>query len=62
MNDSIKRIERAVESIEYKTLSTVSGAALAGAVLAPTKEARERALDDYRQVLAKQAELVRKPR
>jgi DNA-directed RNA polymerase subunit RPC12/RpoP len=56
----IKRIEKATESVEYKTYATVAGAALAGALLSTDKASREAALKQYRDTLAKQAELVRK--
>lgn len=58
MND-IKRIERATESAEYKTYGAMAGAALAGAILGP-KEKRDDAIKQYAELLAKQAEVVRR--
>ena len=55
-----ERVERAAESIEYKTYAALAGAALAGAVLGATKADRERALEQFRALAAKQAEVVRK--
>ena len=59
MNDHIKRIERATESAEYKTYGAMAGAALAGAILGP-KDKQDEALKQYGELLAKQAEVVRR--
>jgi hypothetical protein len=58
MNE-IKRIEKAVESIEYKTYGAMAGAALVGALLGP-KERQDEALKQYGELIAKQAEVVRR--
>lgn len=56
----IDQINRAIETPEYKIYGAMAGAALAGAIVAPNKQAREEAFKQYRELLAKQAEVVRR--
>jgi hypothetical protein len=58
--NSIERIERATETPEYKTYGAMAGAALAGAIFAPNKAAQGQALKQYGELIAKQAEVVRR--
>lgn len=55
----VERIERAIETPEYKTYGAMAGAALAGAIFAPNKAAQDAALKQYGTLLAKQAKVVR---
>lgn len=59
MND-LERIERATQSAEYQLAAGLAGAAIAGALFAPTKEAREGALREAARYHEKMAEVVRR--
>jgi hypothetical protein len=59
MNDHIKKIEKATQSVEYQTYAAMAGAALAGAILSPDKASRDAAVKQYNELLRKQAAVVR---
>jgi ribosome recycling factor len=59
MNE-IERIERATQSAEYQLAAGLAGAAIAGALFAPTKEAREEALREATRYHERMAEVVRR--
>jgi len=59
MNE-LERIERATRSAEYQTYAGMAGAAIAGALFAPTQEAREEALRKAAKFHEKMAEVVRR--
>lgn len=59
MND-IDRIESATQSAEYQTYAGMAGAAIAGALFAQTKEAREEALREAARYHERMAEVVRR--
>lgn len=59
MNE-LDRIERATQSAEYQLAAGMAGAAIAGALFAPTKAAREEALREAARYHEKMAEVVRR--
>lgn len=56
---SIEHIERAINTEEYQRYALEAGEALARAALAYTTREKEAALADYKEIMAKQAALVR---
>ncbi len=60
MNSPFERREHAIRAGAYQTYSSLIGAAIVRAAMAPTTAERELALDEVRTLQAEQAQIVRK--